>query len=300
MNATTRTVLVALMLACWGCSPDRGGLNLDQDGGGAAGAGGMPGSGGRGGVPAAGGAGGIAGAAGGAGGRDAGSPCDGGCGSGRACCEGRCVNLENDPTNCGACGKRCEPARPVCAKKACDKAPCSGGTTCAGTAFCCAKSCCPIGELCCIVAGPAADNVICHKPTVAEPTCPQGCAPLCVSDRNVKESIAPVDPRGVLAKLADMPIATWRYRNESQDVRHMGPMAQDFRAAFGLGDSDTSYHAVDAQGVALAAIQALERLAAEQSERLERLEQENRALKSRLRGFEQRLGARDRVRRSRR
>jgi hypothetical protein len=35
----------------------------------------------------------------------------------------------------------------------------------------------------------------------------------------------------------------------------MGPTAQDFRAAFGLGPNDTTISVVDADGVALAAIQ---------------------------------------------
>jgi hypothetical protein len=40
-------------------------------------------------------------------------------------------------------------------------------------------------------------------------------------------------------------------------VRHLGPVAQDFRAAFGLGRNDTTITTVDADGVALAAIQGL-------------------------------------------
>jgi hypothetical protein len=40
-------------------------------------------------------------------------------------------------------------------------------------------------------------------------------------------------------------------------VRHVGPRAQDFAAAFGVGEDDRHIHVVDASGVALAAIQAL-------------------------------------------
>lgn len=52
---------------------------------------------------------------------------------------------------------------------------------------------------------------------------------------------------------------TWNYNSQDAAVRHLGPMAQDFKAAFGLGESDTGITTVDADGVALAAIQGLHR-----------------------------------------
>jgi hypothetical protein len=64
-------------------------------------------------------------------------------------------------------------------------------------------------------------------------------------------------------------------------------MAQDFKAAFGLGDGERYYHSVDAHGVALAAIQALERMGAEQHRRIEALEAKNRKLERKLRELEQ-------------
>ena len=78
-----------------------------------------------------------------------------------------------------------------------------------------------------------------------------------LSDRNAKTDITPVDPRDVLERLAAMPVSTWRWNSEPGAIAHMGPMAQDFYAAFGLGDSDKRIVTVDADGVALAAIQAL-------------------------------------------
>jgi len=77
------------------------------------------------------------------------------------------------------------------------------------------------------------------------------------SDRAGKEDIVPIDAADVLAKVAAMPLSTWKWKTESGPVRHMGPMAQDFHAAFGLGDSDARIVTVDADGVALAAIQGL-------------------------------------------
>jgi hypothetical protein len=79
---------------------------------------------------------------------------------------------------------------------------------------------------------------------------------LTTSDRNAKQDIAPVDAAAILEKISALPVASWSFKTEP-DVKHIGPMAQDFRAAFGLGPNDTSIATVDADGVALAAIQAL-------------------------------------------
>ncbi|MBA9005841.1 tail fiber domain-containing protein [Thermomonospora cellulosilytica] len=71
--------------------------------------------------------------------------------------------------------------------------------------------------------------------------------------------VKPVNGYDVLDKVAALPISTWRYQWEPEHVRHLGPMAQDWHAAFGLGDTDTTIPLVDAHGVALVAIQALHR-----------------------------------------
>src|SRR5690606_25271090 len=75
------------------------------------------------------------------------------------------------------------------------------------------------------------------------------------SDRNRKEDISEVDYQQILQKLSQLQISEWRYRGD--DARHLGPMAQDFSASFGLGSTDTGIATVDADGVALAAIKAL-------------------------------------------
>ena len=78
-----------------------------------------------------------------------------------------------------------------------------------------------------------------------------------VSDRNAKENIRTIDTRLVLERLAGIPVQTWNYKTQNSAIRHMGPMAQDFSAAFGLGLDDKHINTVDADGVALAAIQGL-------------------------------------------
>jgi hypothetical protein len=103
-----------------------------------------------------------------------------------------------------------------------------------------------------------------------------------LSDRNLKDNFTPVDGQDVLTRLADIPIATWNYKAQDDSIRHMGPAAQDFSAAFGLGESETGISTVDADGVALAAIQGLYQLSQEQAARIQALEGENANLRERL------------------
>ncbi len=77
------------------------------------------------------------------------------------------------------------------------------------------------------------------------------------SDRNLKSDIQPIDGKDVLARLGRLPISSWHYTN-APEKRHVGPMAQDFHAAFWLnGTDDTHISEVDIAGVSLAAVQEL-------------------------------------------
>ena len=91
------------------------------------------------------------------------------------------------------------------------------------------------------------------------------------SDRDAKQDVVPVAPREILARLEALPVSTWQYLDDP-DVTHMGPMAQDFHAAFGLGATPTGINAIDADGVSLAAIQGLAALVREQETRIRELE----------------------------
>ncbi len=75
------------------------------------------------------------------------------------------------------------------------------------------------------------------------------------SDRAMKTNVARIDEADVLDKVATLPITTWSYVSE-RGVRHVGPMAQDFYAAFGVGADDRHITSIDEDGVALAAIKA--------------------------------------------
>lgn len=98
------------------------------------------------------------------------------------------------------------------------------------------------------------------------------------SDRNIKDNISQIDGAEILEKLAAMPVSEWHYKTEADSVTHIGPMAQDFKAAFGLGDSDKSIATVDADGVNMAAIQALYK-------RLLALEKQNKQLESEIKAL---------------
>jgi hypothetical protein len=78
-----------------------------------------------------------------------------------------------------------------------------------------------------------------------------------VSDRNVKDHLAAVDGREVLQRVLALPVASWNYVSQDPSIRHIGPMAQDFYAAFHVGEDDRHITQVDEGGVALAAIQGL-------------------------------------------
>lgn len=106
-----------------------------------------------------------------------------------------------------------------------------------------------------------------------------------ISDRNAKANVKGVDGLEVLQKVARLPITRWNYKTDPASVRHIGPMAQDFHAAFGLNGSDDKHiSTVDEGGVALAAIQGVYRLVQEK-------EAQNQALEAKLADLERRLAA---------
>jgi len=80
----------------------------------------------------------------------------------------------------------------------------------------------------------------------------------CTSSRTTKENFVMVNGRDVLASLRAIPVSTWNYISEGNNVRHMGPMAEDFFQQFKLGTGDTSIGVQDLAGVSIAAIKALD------------------------------------------
>ena len=93
------------------------------------------------------------------------------------------------------------------------------------------------------------------------------------SSREQKLGFESVDAVSVLEKVAGLPISEWSYRADNPSVRHIGPMAEDFHAAFGLGKTDKGITSVDTSGIALAAIQGLNQKLVEKDARISELEQ---------------------------
>ena len=164
------------------------------------------------------------------------------CSSGRTCQNGTCVCPPDKPAFCtsqNVCGQCCDNL-PCCGKTACgpQEPICLANLTCGcedGRPLC--------GNRCCIEPQGCGGNDTCADP-----------AP---SDRNLKTNVASIDPADMLGRVRELPISTWNYTSDDPAVRHIGPMAQDFAALFGVGADDRHIHPIDGQGVALAAIQGL-------------------------------------------
>jgi hypothetical protein len=102
------------------------------------------------------------------------------------------------------------------------------------------------------------------------------------SDRGRKTNFTSVSAANVLDKVASLPIQRWSFKSDATTT-HIGPMAQDFYSAFGVGPDDKHITAVDAYGVALAAIQGLN----------EKIEAGSLRSEARTRSLEQKLQQRE-------
>jgi len=110
-----------------------------------------------------------------------------------------------------------------------------------------------------------------------------------LSDRNAKANFTLVDSQSILEQLSQIPITHWNLKSQSEATLHIGPMAQDFYATFGLGESEQYIHSGDIDGVALSSIQALYQLSQSQAKRIVKLEEENETLKTQLNDILSRL-----------
>lgn len=107
------------------------------------------------------------------------------------------------------------------------------------------------------------------------------------SDVNRKHSFVPVSGEDILAKLRSVPITSWSYKAEPNGIRHIGPTAQDFYKTFGLGSDEKSIGTVDADGIALAGVKALDTRTQGLNDRVSELQAENALLRARLDALEQ-------------
>jgi hypothetical protein len=264
MRTLVVMVVVGLLsLGSSGCEDDGagdGGAGAGGAGNGGSGAGSGGGRGGEGGGSGASGSGG-AGAGGSSAGRGGsgaepvpGTPCDMPCAAGQVC---EYVQVQCVRAPC--------PPQPTCVDDAG-----GGGGACADQGESCTDddACCD-GLTCCI--------------GVPVPPGEEFCGTVCPrSDRNAKRDFTQVASEAVLDGVERLPISTWRYDHEPKGTAHIGPMAQDFKATFQVGTDERYIATVDADGVALAAIQALsaklDRLEAQQA----KLRAENIALRTEI------------------
>ena len=114
------------------------------------------------------------------------------------------------------------------------------------------------------------------------------------SDRDKKEEFAGVDAQEILASVTRLPITSWRYKDDQPGVRHIGPVAQDFYREFQIGKDDKTIATVDADGIALLAIQALSQRLVDQTQRLDEQIKRNDAMTTIVEDLIAAMAAKDR------
>ena len=96
----------------------------------------------------------------------------------------------------------------------------------------------------------------------------------CTSDRDAKTDLVALDGIATLERLSTLPVYQWVAKDDPRRIPHAGPTAQDFMAAFRLGDNDKMIGFADAQGIALAAIQGLNAKLGEKDREIDSLKTE--------------------------
>jgi hypothetical protein len=111
-----------------------------------------------------------------------------------------------------------------------------------------------------------------------------------LSDKMQKENFAPVDKEELLKKFCNVPAVEWQYISQRPDrkfnqyqsqPKHIGIMAQDFKASFGYGEFNDRITQTDIDGVMTVAIQALE----ERTKKINEIEKQLLELNERLSKF---------------
>lgn len=159
----------------------------------------------------------------------------------QGCCQGlNCDPVDGQGTLLLCClgrQQRCQTSSQCCGKTICfsisglpDARCCgAGGQFCASTLDCCSGYECS-GNSC-----------------------------AAISDRELKANFATVDSAAIVWRVRELPISSWNFTFDDPTVRHVGRMAQDFAATFGVAADNRHIHPIDELGVALAAIQGVAR-----------------------------------------
>ena len=113
----------------------------------------------------------------------------------------------------------------------------------------------------------------------------------CSSSRTLKDNFATISGDDILARIRRVPVSSWSYLAEGRHVRHIGPFAEDFHAAFGVGTDDKSIGLLDIDGVNFAGVKALDERATRQEAEIQALRARNAELEARLARLEALLPA---------
>jgi hypothetical protein len=110
-----------------------------------------------------------------------------------------------------------------------------------------------------------------------------------ISDSTRKERFLPIDGPDLLHKISNMKLTTWNYKGQ-REIRHYGPMAQEFFALFGhdeLGPigCDTLITTQDMEGLTLSAVQALVKENETLKTELQRSQAETQQLRAETQNF---------------
>ena len=96
------------------------------------------------------------------------------------------------------------------------------------------------------------------------------------SSRMKKENFSELNGNDLLQKISQLSIQKWKYKGT--DEYHIGPVAEDFYKAFGLGTDNKGISTVDPSGIALAAIKEQQQIIEKQSDLINELEKRIEAL----------------------
>ena len=102
-------------------------------------------------------------------------------------------------------------------------------------------------------------------------------------DRNLKENFRDLEGEEVLDKIRNIPVTEWNYKRGDKSLKYIGPMAQDFYAAFHLMGTDSlGINSLCMDGVNMAGVKALEKRTRETNAALLTVIEENKKLKEQL------------------
>jgi len=114
----------------------------------------------------------------------------------------------------------------------------------------------------------------------------------CTSDRDAKENFVAADGKDILQRLVAMPLFSWSFKGADPSIRSLGPTAQDFYAAFGLGSDNKMIASINLEGVALGAIQGLHQLLMQKDTKLSAQERKITAMERELALIKEKLDMR--------